>query len=190
MAKLLLEMQAEVNYCTRREVPSLHFEPRRIQSNATGNLFKAQEESGEDEQCLWSRQHQANKIPEGQGSDSTTLLKLLLRDGQAYTYKGGGEILSDADLGVLCDRSEDAYMGGAGELYSFKSTATEDNTQKIQKDYFAPINFPSLLKFCPPENHLQINWAVSRPTSLSPKSNLVAGIIHPPAQTLDPFLWD
>jgi ATP-dependent DNA helicase len=57
------------------------------------------------------------------------LRKLLLRDGQVYTYKGGDEILSDADLGILCDRSEDAYIRaeqGLGNAEGFKIVETKD----------------------------------------------------------------
>ncbi|ELR09440.1 hypothetical protein VC83_01913 [Pseudogymnoascus destructans] len=69
------------------------------------------------------------KMDNREDLDEAELRKLLLRDGQVYTYKGGGEILSDADLGVLCDRSEDAYIRaeqGLGNAEGFKIVETKD----------------------------------------------------------------
>ncbi|CCU74279.1 transcription factor [Blumeria hordei DH14] len=40
---------------------------------------------------------------------SAEMKALLLKDGQAYQYHGGEQILSEADLAILCDRSESAY---------------------------------------------------------------------------------
>ncbi|KFY99798.1 hypothetical protein V498_00523 [Pseudogymnoascus sp. VKM F-4517 (FW-2822)] len=69
------------------------------------------------------------KMDNKEDLDEAELRKLLLRDGQVYTYKGGDEILSDADLGVLCDRSEDAYIRaekGLGNADGFKIVETKD----------------------------------------------------------------
>lgn len=69
------------------------------------------------------------KMDNKEDLDEAELRKLLLRDGQVYTYKGGDEILSDADLGVLCDRSEDAYIRaekGLGNAEGFKIVETKD----------------------------------------------------------------
>lgn len=69
------------------------------------------------------------KMDNKEDLDEADLRKLLLRDGQVYTYKGGDEILSDADLGVLCDRSEDAYIRaekGLGNAEGFKIVETKD----------------------------------------------------------------
>ncbi|KFY96675.1 hypothetical protein V500_02336 [Pseudogymnoascus sp. VKM F-4518 (FW-2643)] len=69
------------------------------------------------------------KMDNKEDLDEAELRKLLLRDGQVYTYKGGDGILSDADLGVLCDRSEDAYIRaekGLGNAEGFKIVETKD----------------------------------------------------------------
>ncbi|KFY45394.1 hypothetical protein V494_00972 [Pseudogymnoascus sp. VKM F-4513 (FW-928)] len=69
------------------------------------------------------------KMDNKEDLDEAELRKLLLRDGQVYTYKGGDEILSDADLGILCDRSEDAYIRaekGLGNAEGFKIVETKD----------------------------------------------------------------
>ncbi|KFY73263.1 hypothetical protein V499_06639 [Pseudogymnoascus sp. VKM F-103] len=69
------------------------------------------------------------KMDNKEDLDAAELRKLLLRDGQVYTYKGGDEILSDADLGILCDRSEDAYIRaeqGLGNAEGFKIVETKD----------------------------------------------------------------
>ncbi|OBT73328.1 hypothetical protein VF21_08391 [Pseudogymnoascus sp. 05NY08] len=69
------------------------------------------------------------KMDNRENLDEAELRKLLLRDGQVYTYKGGDEILSDADLGILCDRSEDAYKRaeqGLGNAEGFKIVETKD----------------------------------------------------------------
>ncbi|KFZ24240.1 hypothetical protein V502_01276 [Pseudogymnoascus sp. VKM F-4520 (FW-2644)] len=69
------------------------------------------------------------KMDNKEDLDEAELRKLLLRDGQVYTYKGGDEILSDADLGVLCDRSEGAYIRaekGLGNAEGFKIVETKD----------------------------------------------------------------
>lgn len=69
------------------------------------------------------------KMDNKEDLDEAELRKLLLRDGQVYTYKGGDEILSDADLEVLCDRSEDAYIRaekGLGNAEGFKIVQTKD----------------------------------------------------------------
>ncbi|KFY14595.1 hypothetical protein V492_02528 [Pseudogymnoascus sp. VKM F-4246] len=69
------------------------------------------------------------KMENKEDLDEAELRKLLLRDGQVYTYKGGDEILSDADLGILCDRSEDAYIRaekGLGNAEGFTIVETKD----------------------------------------------------------------
>ncbi|KAF6833847.1 snf2 family helicase atpase [Colletotrichum plurivorum] len=65
--------------------------------------------------------------------DKDTLKKLLLKDGQVYKYSGSHEILSDKDLDVLCDRSDDAYeraAEGAGNAdgYQVIETGTDGIT--------------------------------------------------------------
>ncbi|OBT64743.1 hypothetical protein VE03_06512 [Pseudogymnoascus sp. 23342-1-I1] len=70
------------------------------------------------------------KMDNKEDLDEAELRKLLLRDGQVYTYKGGDEILSDADLGILCDRGEDAYIRaekGLGNAEGFKIVETKDS---------------------------------------------------------------
>ncbi|KAK0620478.1 SNF2 family N-terminal domain-containing protein [Immersiella caudata] len=45
--------------------------------------------------------------------DRELLKSLLLKDGQVYKFSGHREILSDRDLDILCDRSDDAYSQAA-----------------------------------------------------------------------------
>ncbi|KAJ0159693.1 Lymphoid-specific helicase [Colletotrichum tanaceti] len=45
--------------------------------------------------------------------DKETLKSLLLKDGQIFKRSGEHEILSDKDLDVLCDRSDEAYSQAA-----------------------------------------------------------------------------
>ncbi|KAM3486722.1 hypothetical protein MY8738_000216 [Beauveria namnaoensis] len=45
--------------------------------------------------------------------DAKTLEQLLLKDGQVFETTGGDDILSEADLRVLCDRSDAAYEKAA-----------------------------------------------------------------------------
>ncbi|KAK1775957.1 SNF2 family N-terminal domain-containing protein, partial [Copromyces sp. CBS 386.78] len=45
--------------------------------------------------------------------DRETLRALLLKDGQVYKFSGDKEILSEEDLRVLCDRSDEAYVSAA-----------------------------------------------------------------------------
>jgi ATP-dependent DNA helicase len=45
--------------------------------------------------------------------DKDTLKALLLKDGQVYKFSGDKEILSNQDLKVLCDRSDNAYARAA-----------------------------------------------------------------------------
>lgn len=67
-------------------------------------------------------QKQSNSKDEGDDDDA--LKSLLLRDGEVYTIGGEGEeVLSAADLEVLCDRSEEAYakaekgLGSGGDKW-------------------------------------------------------------------------
>ena len=53
------------------------------------------------------------KIDMREDLDRETLKALLLKDGQVYQVSGDKEVLSDADLGVLCDRSDEAYEKAA-----------------------------------------------------------------------------
>jgi ATP-dependent DNA helicase len=51
-----------------------------------------------------------------------------LKDGEVYKYSGGDEILSDADLDTLCDRSDAAYSRaerGLGNAAAFKIVETK-----------------------------------------------------------------
>ncbi|KAG4437556.1 hypothetical protein IFR05_006943 [Cadophora sp. M221] len=56
-------------------------------------------------------------------------LKVLLKkDGEVFTYKSGDQILSDEDLDVLTDRSEEAYVKaakGLGDAEAFKIVETK-----------------------------------------------------------------
>lgn len=50
---------------------------------------------------------------EGGKLDEKTLEQLLLKDGEVFETTGGEDILSEADLKVLCDRSDTAYEKAA-----------------------------------------------------------------------------
>ena len=54
------------------------------------------------------------KIDMREDLDRETLKALLLKDGMVYQVSGDREVLSDADLEVLCDRSDEAYERAAG----------------------------------------------------------------------------
>ncbi|KAK3294474.1 SNF2 family N-terminal domain-containing protein [Chaetomium fimeti] len=53
------------------------------------------------------------KIDMREDLDKETLQALLLKDGQVYNFSGDKEVLSDGDLDVLCDRSDEAYAKAA-----------------------------------------------------------------------------
>lgn len=68
------------------------------------------------------------KMENEEGMSGDALKALLLKDGQVYKYKGGEKILTDEDLGVLCDRSEEAYKKaeeGLGDRDGFKIVETK-----------------------------------------------------------------
>ena len=70
--------------------------------------------------------HQKMETEDGMSKEA--LKALLLKDGEVFRYKGGDEILSDADLDVLTDRSEEAYMRaekGLGDAEGFKIVETK-----------------------------------------------------------------
>ncbi|KAM4058903.1 type III restriction enzyme, res subunit [Hirsutella rhossiliensis] len=51
-----------------------------------------------------------------QDLDPDTLRRLLLRDGLVYHTSGGDDVLAEADLRALCDRSDDAFDRAASGL--------------------------------------------------------------------------
>ncbi|KAK4150158.1 SNF2 family N-terminal domain-containing protein [Chaetomidium leptoderma] len=53
------------------------------------------------------------KIDMREDLDKETLKALLLKDGLVYNFSGDKEVLSDEDLSVLCDRSDEAYERAA-----------------------------------------------------------------------------
>lgn len=60
--------------------------------------------------------------------DEKQLRVLLLKEGQVFKYTGKGEILSDQDLDILCDRSDDAYARaekGLGNADAFTVVETK-----------------------------------------------------------------
>jgi len=66
--------------------------------------------------------------------DREALKALLLKDGQVYRFSGDKEILSDGDIGVLCDRSDEAYAEAAsGEGNADGYTVIETGTEGITK---------------------------------------------------------
>jgi ATP-dependent DNA helicase len=57
---------------------------------------------------------------------------LLLKEGQVFEYTGKEEILTDKDLDVLCDRSDEAYAmaeKGLGNAAAF--TIVETNAEGL-----------------------------------------------------------
>jgi len=56
------------------------------------------------------------KIDNEGGMSEADWKTLLLKDGQVYKSSGGEEILTDEDLDVLCDRSDEAYAKAAQGL--------------------------------------------------------------------------
>ncbi|KAH7202170.1 SNF2 family N-terminal domain-containing protein [Fusarium oxysporum] len=70
--------------------------------------------------------------------DPESLRALLLKDGQVYKASGGEEVLSDADLDILCDRSEAAYekaASGQGDADAFRVVETgADSIKMARKD--------------------------------------------------------
>ncbi|KAK3306732.1 SNF2 family N-terminal domain-containing protein [Chaetomium strumarium] len=62
--------------------------------------------------------------------DKELLRALLLKDGQVYKFSGNQEVLSDQDLHVLCDRSDEAYERaavGEGNADGYKVIETGAN---------------------------------------------------------------
>ncbi|KAL1836501.1 hypothetical protein VTJ49DRAFT_5059 [Mycothermus thermophilus] len=66
--------------------------------------------------------------------DRDTLRTLLLKDGQVYNFSGDKEILSDEDIRVLCDRSDEAYERAAvGEGNAEGYTVIETGAHGIKE---------------------------------------------------------
>ncbi|KAG6041334.1 hypothetical protein E4U41_004864 [Claviceps citrina] len=68
--------------------------------------------------------------------DAETLRALLLKDGLVYHTTGGAEILSDADLDVLCDRSDEAYdraASGLGDADAYRVVETGADSIKMTR---------------------------------------------------------
>lgn len=66
--------------------------------------------------------------------DAETLRALLLKDGMVYQTSGGAEILSDADLDALCDRSDEAYdraASGLGDADKYRVVETGADSIKM-----------------------------------------------------------
>ncbi|KAF4974694.1 hypothetical protein FZEAL_8431 [Fusarium zealandicum] len=70
--------------------------------------------------------------------DPESLRALLLKDGEVYQVSGGAEVLSDSDLDVLCDRSEEAYAkaaSGEGDADVYRVVETgADSIKMARKD--------------------------------------------------------
>jgi ATP-dependent DNA helicase len=67
------------------------------------------------------------KIDMRETLDRDTLQALLLKDGEVYNVSGDREILSDADLAILNDRTDKAYAraaAGQGDADAFKVVET------------------------------------------------------------------
>lgn len=70
--------------------------------------------------------------------DAEMLKALLLKDGQVYKFSGDKEILSERDLEILCDRSDDAYAqaasgDGNADGYQVIETGTDGITTAGKK---------------------------------------------------------
>jgi ATP-dependent DNA helicase len=68
--------------------------------------------------------------------DAETLRSLLLRDGEVYEASGGTEVLSDADIEALCDRSDEAYdkaASGEGDADGYRVVETGAESIKMTR---------------------------------------------------------
>ena len=77
------------------------------------------------------------KVSRTEDLDPEMLRALLLKDGQVYKAAGGDDVLSDGDLDVLCDRSDEAYAkaaSGDGDADAYKVVETgADSIQMARK---------------------------------------------------------
>ena len=77
------------------------------------------------------------KLDKGEEAlDKELLEKLLLRDGMVYETTGGSDILSDGDLEVLCDRSDEAFekaKRGEGDADAFRVVETGADSIKMAR---------------------------------------------------------
>ncbi|OTA98847.1 hypothetical protein M426DRAFT_325642 [Hypoxylon sp. CI-4A] len=74
------------------------------------------------------------KLDSSETLDKEVLQSLLLRDGEVYQHSGGDRVLSDQDIDVICDRSDEAFdraASGAGNAAGFQvvETAADGITQ-------------------------------------------------------------
>jgi len=70
------------------------------------------------------------------GLDKETLKALLLKDGELYKHSGGDRVLSDQDIEILLDRSDEAYeraATGAGNAAGFQVVETAADGIKQMK---------------------------------------------------------
>ena len=68
------------------------------------------------------------KLEHTEGMSNEALKELLLKDGEVYKFSGEEKILSDADLDILCDRSDAAYAKaekGLGNAEGFQIVETK-----------------------------------------------------------------
>ncbi|RSM14389.1 hypothetical protein CEP52_001470 [Fusarium oligoseptatum] len=68
--------------------------------------------------------------------DPESLRALLLKDGEVYKVSGGEEVLSESDLDVLCDRSEEAYAkaaSGEGDADGYRVVETGADSIKMAR---------------------------------------------------------
>lgn len=73
------------------------------------------------------------KIDMREDLDRETLKALLLKDGLVYQFSGDKEVLSDGDVRVLCDRSDEAYERAAvGEGNADAYTVIETGANGIK----------------------------------------------------------
>lgn len=83
---------------------------------------------------LGQKMEAADGNVKGEDLDAETLRALLLQDGEVYNTNRGGELLSDADLEVLCDRSDEAYdkaASGQGDADGYRVVETGADSIKM-----------------------------------------------------------
>lgn len=72
----------------------------------------------------------------GDDVDAEALKALLLKDGEVYKTTGGENVLSESDLKILCDRSEEAYAraaSGEGDADAYRVVETGADSIKMAR---------------------------------------------------------
>lgn len=77
--------------------------------------------------------------------DQETLKHMMLKDGEVYKATSGREILTDEDLDVLLDRSDEAYeraAAGKGDAHGFRVIETSTDGVQLASDIAAASSQP------------------------------------------------